>query len=188
MMVPADFHLPRQSCLMADGDGNEEQKPLVAMSSSFTFGFLLHQETSHTLLFSYHEGNIPWFIWGHHLENQTVHATLAAHLIQVIILEVVVSKPPFHICHSLVWQLHLKDCILPHDHSSIAEFTEDANMFCRWMGWWEVSGFGKGSREHGKKTEPWPGHDWFYIKLKSLNSINSIKNGMNPKDIIEILE
>ena len=97
----------------------------------FTFGFLLHQQTGHTFLFSHYKGNISWFLRGYHLQGQTVHSALAAHLIQIIILEEVVCEPPFSVCHGRVWQLNFKDCILPSGDSDIVEFSDDAHTL-----WW----------------------------------------------------
>lgn len=103
---------------------------------SFTFGFLLHQKTGHTLLFSHHEGNISRFIRGYHLEDQAVHSPYNAHLIQIIILKQVVWKPPFPIGDTRVWQLNLKDGVFPSGHSNVAEFSNDSHMLWGWMGWW----------------------------------------------------
>lgn len=137
MMVPADFHLPRQSCVVVNG----EVRTKISKDHVFsiTFGFLLHQKTGHALLFSYNKGHIAWFICSHHLQGQAVHSTLAAHFIQIIILEEVVSEPPLPICYPWVWQLNLKDSILSSGHSDITEFSDDTHTLWGWMGWWEIS-------------------------------------------------
>lgn len=99
-------------------------------SVSITFRLVLHYKTGHTLLLSQDKGNIPWFICSHHLQSQAVHSALAAHLVQIVVLEEVVSEPPLCVCDTRVRQLHLKDGILPGGHSGVAQRPEDAHTFC----------------------------------------------------------
>lgn len=99
-------------------------------SASVTFGLLLHYKTGHTLLLSQDKGNIPWFVCSYHLQSQAVHSALAAHLVQIVVLKEVVSKPPLCICDTRVRQLHLKDGILPRGHSGVAQRPEDAHTLC----------------------------------------------------------
>ena len=94
---------------------------------SITFGFILHQESTYGLLVPHNKGHVSGFVRGYHLECQAVHSALAAHFVQIIVLQVIVCKPPFHVGHSRVRQLDLKDGILASDHGLIIEFPDDAH-------------------------------------------------------------
>lgn len=59
-----------------------------------------------------------------------MYSALAAHLVQIVVLEEVVSEPPLGVCDARVRQLHLKDGILPGGHSGVAKRPEDAHTLC----------------------------------------------------------
>lgn len=59
-----------------------------------------------------------------------MHSALEAHLIQIVVLEEVVSEPPLGVCDVRVRQLHLKDSILPGGHGGVAQRPEDAHALC----------------------------------------------------------
>lgn len=101
---------------------------LDAVCVLFTFRFLLHQKAGHALLFSHHKGDIARFIRGDHLQGQAVNSALAAHLIQVVVLEEIVPEPPFSSRHPRVRQLHLEHSVLPGGHRNIVELPEDAHV------------------------------------------------------------
>lgn len=87
--MPVDLKKNNNNLVVFDEDGSEGENSNDHLVS-FTFGFLLHQKTGHTLFFSHHEGNISRFVCGYHLEDQAVHSPYNAHLIQIIILKQVV--------------------------------------------------------------------------------------------------
>lgn len=118
---------PEKAWLEKERGKGQETFPRYVHSVSITFRFLFHYKTGHTLLLSQDEGDVPGFVCRYHLQSQAVHSALAAHLVEIVVLEEVVSEPPLCVCDTRVRQLHLKDGVLPGGHSGVAQLPEDAH-------------------------------------------------------------
>ena len=103
-------------------------------SSPFTFRLLLDQKAGHALLLPQHEGHVPTLVCGDHLQSQAVDLALAAHLIQVVVLEQVVPQPPLCSGHPHMGQLHFEHGVLSGGHCDVVEHAGDPDALWEWGG------------------------------------------------------